>query len=424
MTPLEKLQATYDESYSHVPFETYIAKVHEKHYSHVPFADFTDKLGLTAPPQELPQEPGPSPVAATASKIARPFLEYGGATAGGVVGAAGGPVGSLAGAGLGYGMGKGMADLFDEYIGAKKVPTVSERFKQSGKDVLTGATMEAGGLALGKGISAGGEALAKSGAAQRFYSSSIKMPLSQKWVKARGPEGVSNVKTAVNKGIKENVPPSEYGLEVAKQGKANAADAIDREISNMTGTYSTDDILKNGLQKAIDKAVKGEAPVKDIEAIKTFAENLKAGRAGDLSPTELNELKKELYKRANYDKMYGKSDSLIETMRKGVAHEIRMQLQATNPALKEVNADYAAWRLLEEAIERSLARRNNRDIVGLGTKVLLGRESIPMALFNASVGHPQVKSKIAFMLKGANKVTGATISRPAAYLAVPPIVGQ
>jgi hypothetical protein len=142
-----------------------------------------------------------------------------------------------------------------------------------------------------------------------------------------------------------------------------------------------------------------------------------------MTATELNDLKKELYKLANYDKMYGKGDSLVETMRKGIAHEARLQLQASNPALKEANADYASWRLLEEALERSLARRNNRDLIDLGTKVMIGRESIPLAIINQTVGHPAVKAQIAFMLKNAGKMSGTKVARPISYLTFYPTEG-
>ena len=363
-----------------------------------------------APPQ--PSEPSVNMVA---SSIYRPALEYGGMAAG----AAGGmaspiPGGSVMGAGLGYGIGKGVADLLDQWVGLKKTTSTGEKFAQAGKDVLAGGAMEAGGQLLGAGISKIGAAIAESGAAQRTYASAVKMPLSQKWVKARGPAGTSDVKMAVGKGLAENIPPTELGLAAAKSGKANAADAIDAEISKMTGTFSTQDILTNGMRNAVDMARKGEAPAKDMEKVIQYTSNLLEGRQANMNATELNDLKKELYKLANYDKLYGKADSLVETMRKGVAHEARLQLQANNPALKDVNADYASWRLLEEALERSLARRNNRDLIDLGTKVMIGRESLPLAILNQIIT-PNVKSHVAFMLKNADKVTGATISRPAAY---------
>lgn len=352
----------------------------------------------------------------TAAKIARPVLEYGGLAAGAAGGTPAGPAGSVAGAGLGYAAGKQLADLLDEWSGLKATTSLGKKFVQSGKDVVSGAAMEAGGQILGSAITTAGEKIAGSDLAKRVYASSIKMPLSQKWVKARGPEGISNVKQAVNKGLDQSIPPSEYGLEVTKQGKQAAAASIDAEISKMTGTFNTQEILTNGLTRAVDMAKKGEAPVKDLEKIVKYMEDLKAGHPPEMTPVQLNELKKSLYNLANYDRQYGKADSLVETMRKGIAHEARLQLQASNPALKDVNADYNAWNKLEEALERSLARRNNRDLIDLGTKVMVGRESIPLAIFNQTVGHPSVKAQIAFMLKGAGKVKGAAAGRPISYL--------
>ena len=368
--------------------------------------------GVEFNPDMYPADAG---VANVLKPMVRPALEYGGMAAGATVGALTGPVGSLAGAGLGYGAGKGIADLLDEWSGLKETKPLGQKFVQSGKDVVSGAAMEAGGQILGAGITKAGEAIANSKLGERLYASAVKMPLSQKWVKARGPEGTSNVKTAVNKAISEQVPPSELGLESVKAGKAKAADLIDAEISKMTGTYSTHDIIRNGVRKSVDMARKGEAPAADMERIIKYTDNLLTGRQANMTATELNDLKKELYKLANYDKLYGKADSLVETLRKGLAHEARLQLQASNPALKDLNADYAAWKLLEEALERSLARRSNLDVIGLGTKVLVGRESWPLAILNQTIGHPSVKAHVAFMLKNANKVTGASINRPAAY---------
>lgn len=363
-------------------------------------------------PDMYPMDQGAAQVGA---KIARPVLEYGGLAAGATAGTPAGPAGQVAGAGLGYSAGKGLADLLDEWSGLKAPVPLGKRFAQAGKDVLSGGAMEAGGQSLAAGIGMAGQAIANSGAAQRVYASSVKMPLSQKWVKARGPEGTSDVKMAVGKGLQAEVPPTEYGLEVVKAGKAEAAANLDAEISKMTGTFNTQEILTNGLSRAADMARKGEAPIADQMRIAKYVEELKAGHPAEMTPVQLNDLKKSLYNLANYDKAAGKADSLVETMRKGIAHEARIQLQATNPALKDVNADYASWRLLEEAMERSLARRNNRDLIDLGTKVMVGRESIPLAIFNQTVGHPAVKAQIAFMLKGAGKVSGKGIGRPAAY---------
>ena len=93
--------------------------------------------------------PADAGVAGMLRPMVRPALEYGGMAAGATVGALTGPAGSLAGAGLGYASGKGLADLIDEWSGLKTAKPLGQKFVQSGKDVVSGAAMEAGGQMLG-----------------------------------------------------------------------------------------------------------------------------------------------------------------------------------------------------------------------------------------------------------------------------------
>jgi len=81
-----------------------------------------------------------------------------------------------------------------------------------------------------------------------------------------------------------------------------------------------------------------------------------------------------------------------------MARELRLQLETLDPFLKAANKEYGAAVNLEEALERALPRMGNRDIFNLGTKVLIGRDSWPLAILNQTLGHPAIKSKIAFLL--------------------------
>lgn len=91
--------------------------------------------------------------------VGRPILEYGGLTAGGAVGtASAGPVGGVALGGAGYATGKKIADTI---YGGEGRETPTQDVLQTGKDVLTGATMEAGGQVIGKALSVSGNYIAK-----------------------------------------------------------------------------------------------------------------------------------------------------------------------------------------------------------------------------------------------------------------------
>lgn len=111
-----------------------------------------------APPGVIPGAGpyvAPAPAAAPAPTIAqairqpipviRPTVEALGAAGGAVVGTPLGPLGTVGGAGLGYGIAKGALDFLE---GTQPPPqTVTEALVRGGRDVLTGATFEAGGRA-------------------------------------------------------------------------------------------------------------------------------------------------------------------------------------------------------------------------------------------------------------------------------------
>lgn len=106
---------------------------------------------VAPPPASTGPEFNPDmyPLDQGAMQVARPLLEYGGLTAGGLIG-------GVPGAGLGYGIGKGIADFAEG-----TVPAAPGAALLSGaKDVATGATMEMGGQVagkvIGKGLEVGG----------------------------------------------------------------------------------------------------------------------------------------------------------------------------------------------------------------------------------------------------------------------------
>jgi hypothetical protein len=238
-------------------------------------------------------------------------------------------------------------------------------------------------------------------APERLAASAVKMPLSKKWVRVRGEGGTSQVKQAVETMLDERIRPSEFGLAETKAGRIEAGKAVEQAVGRTEGTASLDNIVSNGLQKARERAMNGDNPLKELEAINTYEEGFKTSRNSNLTPQELQKIKVELADRINWDKTSGTADALVETMRKGIAHEARLKLEELNPELKGLNQKDAGFILLDEALERSLARRGNRDIIDLGTKVLLGREAWPFAIINATIGHPQVKATVAFMLDRA-----------------------
>lgn len=98
--------------------------------------------GLVAPPAQ----PSEVPIGRRIIGMVRPAVEALGSAGGGVLGAPLGPAGIVGGAGLGYGLAKGGLDVLEQQLGYQAAPTTATQAVLGGaKDVLTGATMEAGG---------------------------------------------------------------------------------------------------------------------------------------------------------------------------------------------------------------------------------------------------------------------------------------
>ena len=95
-----------------------------------------------------PAQPSEVPIGRRVISFVRPTVEALGGVGGAIVGTPLGPLGTVGGAGLGYGLAKGGLDTLETALGYRQGPSTAEEAVVGGaKDVLMGATMEAGGRA-------------------------------------------------------------------------------------------------------------------------------------------------------------------------------------------------------------------------------------------------------------------------------------
>jgi hypothetical protein len=99
--------------------------------------------------------------AVRARQLAGPTVEMLATVGGGALGAPLGPAGMVGGAGLGYGIGREALEAADVALGLKQPRTVNELITEPAKNVLTGATLEAGGRVAGPIIAKGLGALGR-----------------------------------------------------------------------------------------------------------------------------------------------------------------------------------------------------------------------------------------------------------------------
>lgn len=99
----------------------------------------------------MPQDQMPEPRMTTGQQVlqfARPTIEALGTAGGAILGTPLGPLGTVGGAGLGYGMTQEGLRLLEEQLGYREPRTGAALATQPARDVLEGATFEAGGRAI------------------------------------------------------------------------------------------------------------------------------------------------------------------------------------------------------------------------------------------------------------------------------------
>lgn len=147
MATIAEVRAQYPQ-YADMPDAALADALHQKFYSDIPKADFDVKIGLK-PVDNRPawgkENPRAYEVAQTVRKYVGPAVEAATSVGGGVLGAPLGPAGVVGGSALGYGIGKEITNLADIALGNVKQQAPAADVTRAAKNVLEGATMEAGG---------------------------------------------------------------------------------------------------------------------------------------------------------------------------------------------------------------------------------------------------------------------------------------
>lgn len=159
MATIAEIRAQYPQ-YSDMSDAALADALYKKFYSDLPRADFDAKVGLQAPRSEgMPTAPRQELTAGQRMyQSIRPYVaptiealgSAGGALLGGTAGTFGaGPIGTVTGgvvgAGLGYGLAKEALELGDVYLGGKEPRKGAAIAVEPTKNILEGATYEAGG---------------------------------------------------------------------------------------------------------------------------------------------------------------------------------------------------------------------------------------------------------------------------------------
>ena len=347
-----------------------------------------------------------------------PAIEATGAVAGSIFS-------PVVGTALGYGIAKQLNDVLIEGYNrlggeAPTSTTVGEEMKQSAADVGTalilGKTME-----MGAKVAPHIENYLFNTLPKRLYGSAIKTPMSKKWIQTLPNEIVSKQTAVIQEGLDSKITTNEFGLAKIKNLQNEALEYID-DITKILSedpskVINREVLLEKGLEKAYIKASNSSDPVAARTAVDAIATRFRS-HPKNLTPTKANQIKRQLYEEVKYG---GAEPSAIKAQidssgKKGVAREIMLNLEEMYPAIKELNTTDAARIGLIEAIEKAYAKEATKNLVPLGAKILLRPKAWPLAIWEGTMGHPRVKTQLAFLLHKANPAVYP--AKPSAY--VPP----
>jgi|GEM_PF-4670858 len=314
----------------------------------------------------------------------------------------------ILGTAIGYGIAdKGMDMVSDAYnkLGNESVPqrTIPGELIDSAVTVGALATMNKAFDIAAPTLDIAGKYLFDK-LPKELYGSAIKFPLSKKWVKTLPGKELSKRTAVVEEGLKSRVPPSEFGVNKAKFLEKEVRSHID-EVTGLLSEnpnlrIKVDDVLKNGLKRAYERAGKSSDKIGNEKIIKKIAENFKQSHGEYITPSNANAIKRELYKEVNWGEGV---DRITEESIKGIANNLMKSLEKRYPELKNLNQKDMERIGLIEGLERAVGRNANNNMVGLGSKMLLSNPATwPLAFWEATIGHPQIKARIAFMLAKAN----------------------
>ena len=315
----------------------------------------------------------------------------------------------------------------------------STNAEQAFKDFRAGATLDAAGQGLGRFLKAGADSIVHSSPVQGM-ANFVKDVLPDKLTNSMANKAYQsamkfstspNVLTPTDRamitrtGMEGGYLPDESSwLRLKDAVKTNSAqvDDIINTATQAGDTIPAADVLKRAnIGELLDRgqSVRGVAPeytgsVDDITT--TF---MKGEKIAPYTPNDINASKRQLYQ--TLEDAYRNNTLSQPNMqtKKQLAAGLKSELEARYPEIAKLNAKSKELLDLSDHLARSIGRVSNRDIIGLGDKVVLDSvASIPTESIGAAgkglfatalsmLDRPMPKAKLAIALYKAN--TGKTL---------------
>lgn len=164
--------------------------------------------------------------------------------------------------------------------------------------------------------------------------------------------------------------------------------------------------LKEARKKVGGVKLEGDQNLKQIAKVaKKMDLQLRRLKKDALTPNEVQELKRSIYKQVNYDARNLRSQVGTDVGRKAIARAAKETVEEAAP-VKELNRELGKLLELKEPLTRSAGRIENRNIVSIDAPIKIGAGGaaggpggVAAGTLTALFEHPKIKARIAVKLK-------------------------
>jgi len=217
----------------------------------------------------------------------------------------------------------------------------------------------------------------------------------------------------VETGLGNRLTPNRRGVEKGASVLSDLDNQIDVlvEQAESTGNRVHKNVLFKYLSESRDKfggpKLDAASDLGRIDQVaRAFDEHLKSIGQEYLSPKEIQEFKKGVYARINYDKKAGRTREAVEHAQKGMARSAKEEMEKLSPDLKDTNRKWGDMREWLDQSERSAGRIENRDVLGIGVPIkavagsaIGGDAGGVMGLVQGLADSPTLKARIAIGMR-------------------------
>jgi hypothetical protein len=181
--------------------------------------------------------------------------------------------------------------------------------------------------------------------------------------------------------LNEQIMPTHAGLAKLQLIKNNLKDQINTIIDDATASGVTipSSVIFDNLNQTRQElggfkiGAKGDlAEITKIE--REFKKYLKDNNLTEVTPSQMQKFKTDIYKRIDFDKKAGVPTIAKEAVFSNMSEAAKLALEKENSAIKALNARQGSLINLEQPLQKAAGRIENRDIFGLdvGTKATAG----------------------------------------------------